>query len=83
VFLANPSEDIEVGGEEHESYCLFEVSRCESQEEGKNDSKPEVGGSEEKIVVAATGENVRVQQFEVESTTNYDAVATRSGDMTL
>jgi len=83
VFLANPSEDVEVGGEERESHCLVEVTRCESQEKGENDSKPEVGGSEEKIVVAAVDEEVRGQWFEVESITNNDELATRSGVMTL
>lgn len=81
--LTNPSEDVEVGGEERESHCLVEETRCESQEKGENGSKPEIGGSEEKIVVAAVNEEVREQWFEVESTTNYDEVATRSGDMTL
>lgn len=61
VFLANPSEDVEVGGEERESHCLFQETGCESQEKGENGSKPEVGGREEEIVVAATGEEVREQ----------------------
>lgn len=81
--LTDPSEDIEVSGEKRESHCLVEETRCESQEKGENDSKPKVGRSEEKIVVAAVDEKVREQWFEVESTTNYDEVATRSGDMTL
>ena len=57
--LANPSEDVEVGGEEREVHCLVKVTRCKSQDRGENDPKPEVGGSEEKIVVAAIGEEVR------------------------
>lgn len=59
MFLANPSEDVEVGREERESHCLFQETGRESQEKGENGSKPEVGGREEEIVVAATGEEVR------------------------
>jgi len=59
VLLANPSEDIEVGGEERESHRLIEIARRKRQYEGEYDSKPEVGGSEEKVVVAAIGEEVR------------------------
>jgi len=52
MLLANPPEDVDVGGEERKSHCLVEVTRRKSQYRGENDSKPEVGGSEEKIVVA-------------------------------
>ena len=59
MLLANPPEDVEVGGEERESNCLLEVTRSKGQYNGENESKPEVGGSEEKIVIAAVGEEVR------------------------
>jgi hypothetical protein len=61
VSLVNPSEDVEVGGEEHDSHRLVEETRCEGQEKGKNGPKPEVGGREEKVVIAAVGEKVREQ----------------------
>ena len=61
MFLANPSEDVEIGGEVRESHGLVEVTRCKSQDKGESDSQPEVGGSEEEIVVAAVGEEVREQ----------------------
>jgi len=52
VFLANPSEDVEVGGEERESHSLVEESRRKGQDKGENNSEPEIGGTEEEIVVA-------------------------------
>ena len=61
MLLANPSEDVKVGGEERESQCLLKVARRKSQDKGKNNPKPEVGGSEEKVVVAAVGGGVREQ----------------------
>jgi hypothetical protein len=83
VLLANPSENVEVGGEPRESHCLLEVTRRKCEDQGERNSQPEVGGSEKEIVIATVGEEVRERLFEIGNTTNYDEVTYELGDITL